>query len=207
MIQILIADEHPVMRTGLRQILAAEFRDAQFGEAGTAAETLQLLRQHRWDVAVLEAALPGSGPELLQTVTRQAGDPPVLLMGHPRDEQQAQHTFAAGAAGYVTEDSSPQELVAAVKSLLAGGRYVTATVAGHWFTRLHRPAPAHGALSERELQVLRLIAAGKALKEIAHDLTLSVKTISTYRARILKKLTLHTNVDIARYALQHKLAE
>lgn len=208
--RILLADDHTVVRHGLKQILAEEFKRAVFGEARNVQETLDLVTQGSWDLVVLDLTMPGrSGLEVLRELRKSRPALPVLVLSiHPED-QFAVRAFKLGAAGYMTKESAAEELVGAVKRVLAGGRYVSAPLAEKLATCLTSDslkAPQE-LLSHREFQVLRLLAAGKLVGEIARELCLSVKTISTYRSRILQKMDLRNNAELMHYAMQHQLVE
>lgn len=210
MTRLLVVDDHEVVRRGTRQVLAEGFPGATFGEAATAAEALARLEEERWDLLVLDINLPGrSGLEVLEDVRRQWPKLPVLVLSAYPEEEFAVRCLRLGAAGYLTKNSAADELVAASRKALEGGKYVTAALAERLATVLGgglRGQP-HEALSGRELQVVRLVASGKTMKEIAAELNLSEKTIATYRARIADKLGVSTNVELTRYALQHKLVD
>ena len=210
MTKILIADDHELVRRGLRQILAEAFPERIVGDAADARQTLQAAEKHTWDVVLLDINMPGrSGLEVLQDLKRLYPKLPVVVLSAFPEKDYALRAFKLGAAGYVSKQSASSELIAAIKKALAGGRYITpslaealaATVAGE------TAALPHELLSNRELQVLRHVALGKPLKEIAAELNLSEKTIGTYRLRIAQKLGLGTNVEIARYAMRHHLVE
>lgn len=210
MTRMLLVDDHVVVRRGLAQILAEAFPSAQFGEAGTAAEALDALGRERWDIAVIDLNLPGrDGLSLLEEIRRLNPETPALVVSAYPEEEFAVRCLQLGAAGYLTKNSAPDELAAATRKALAGGKYVTAVLAeklaavvGGDFARA-----SHEALSNRELQVLRLVAAGRSLKQVAAELSLSEKTVATYRARIAAKLGISTNVELTRYALRHHLVE
>ena len=210
MTRILIADDHELLRRGLRTILAEAFPDLVVGEAADARQALAAAAKQSWDVVLLDINMPGrSGLDALQDLKRLHPQMPVVVLSVFPEKDYAIRAFKLGASGYVSKQSASGELLAAVRKALAGGRYVTpllaealaATVAGE------APAVPHELLSNRELQVLRLVALGKPLKEIAAELSLSEKTIGTYRMRISQKIGLSTNVELARYALQHKLVD
>ncbi len=207
-VRILIADDHAVVRRGLKQVLADEFADAKFGEAGNAQEALALAAQQRWDVVVTDISMPGrSGLDLLKDLKAMQPKLPVLVLSVHAEDQFAVRVIRAGAAGYLKKDAAPAELAQAVRKVLAGGRYVSAALAEQLASGLQRSgdrAP-HELLSDREFEVFRAIASGKAVKEIAAELSLSVKTVSTYRTRVLEKMNLKTNADLMRYAMQHGL--
>lgn len=208
--RILIADDHAVFRRGLRDTLAEAFSRVTFGEAKTAQETIELVRRQDWDVVVLDISMPGkSGLDILNDLRRLRPKLPVLLLTMHPEQQYARRALKAGAAGYLTKDSVPEELKEAIKRIVAGGRYVSATLAEKLAVDLREGAdlPLHELLSDREFQVLRMIASGKTVKEIAEDLSLSVKTVSTYRGRILEKTSMRTNAELIRYALQTQLVD
>ena len=210
MTRVLIADDHEVVRRGLKELLADEFAQLQIGEARTAPETLALAQSREWDIVLLDLNMPGrSGLEVLADLKRLHPQRPVLVLSAFPEQDYAVRALKLGAAGYLTKQSASNELLAAIRKSLAGGKYVTASLAEMLAEHLSGEAVTapHEALSNRELQVLRLIASGKTIKEIACELALSEKTIGTYRARISEKLRLSTNVELTRYALQHKLAE
>jgi two-component system, NarL family, invasion response regulator UvrY len=206
--RILIADDHAVFRRGLRETLREAFAKATFGEAQTAEETLELVRRSSWDLLILDISMPGkSGLDILDEVKSLRPRLPVLFLSMYPEEQYARRGLKAGAAGYLTKESVPEELKAAVRKVAAGGRYVSVSLAERLAYDLRRRAdtPAHELLSDREFQVLRSIGAGKTVKEIADELSLSVKTVSTYRSRILEKTGMRTTADLIRYALQEQL--
>jgi two-component system invasion response regulator UvrY len=209
-LSILIVDDHAIIRRGLRQLLADAFPQATFGEANNAGEALERVAAQRWDVALLDITMPGqSGLDILkQVVTAHPNTAVLVLSMHPED-QYAVRVLKSGAAGYITKNTASEEVVTAVKKVLAGGRYVSAALAETLAAGLNTPAegPRHGALSDREYQVLRMIGMGKSVKEIGFELSLSVKTVSTYRTRIMEKMKLKTNADIIRYAVHEKLVD
>ena len=210
MTKILIVDDHEVVRRGLKQILADEFKPCKVGEASTASEALEMAQREPWDVVLLDITMPGrNGLEALEDFHRQHPKSAVLVLSASPEEDYALRALKLGAAGYLTKQSASDELLAAVRKALAGGKYVTASLAEKLAASLSGGAPSapHETLSNRELQVLRLIATGRSLKEIAAELSLSEKTIGTYRTRIAEKMSLHTNVELTRYALQHHLVE
>ncbi len=210
MTRVLVVDDHAVVRRGLNQILSESIQDAQFGEAGSAAEALELLDRERWDVALIDLNLPGrDGLSLLQELRRAHEDVPALVVSAYPEEEFAVRCLRLGAAGYLTKDSAPDELAAAVKKALAGGKYVTAALAEKLAAVIGGEVAqaSHEALSNRELQVLRFVASGRSLKQIAAELHLSEKTVATYRARIAEKLRISTNVELTRYALHHGLVQ
>lgn len=201
--RFLVADDHAVVRRGLREMLHEEFHDAVFAEAATAQEALDRAWKEAWDLIVLDISMPGrSGLDVLRDLRTASPGAAVLVQSMHAEDQFALRVLKAGAAGYITKDSMPEELLRAVKTVLQGRRYVSASLAEKLaaFMAADAARPAHERLSDREFQVLRMLATGKAVKDIGADLSLSVKTVSTYRARILEKLGLHTNLDLAHYA-------
>lgn len=210
MIRIVIADDHAVVRRGLKEILADE-SDMEIGaEAATAHELLDLVRKHPWDAVVLDISLPGrSGLEVLAELKQEQPTLPVLVHTMHPEDQFAVRALRAGAAGYLTKDSAPTELVKALRKIVAGGKYVSASLAEKLAASMDVKAVEvpHQILSDREFEVFRLIASGTTVSEIAEQLSLSVKTVSTYRGRILEKMKMKNNADLMRYALQHKVVE
>jgi DNA-binding NarL/FixJ family response regulator len=208
--RVLIADDHAVFRRGLKETLAEAFPKVTFGEASTAQETLDHARRQDWDVAILDISMPGkSGLDILDDLKRLRPRLPILLLSMHPEQQFARRALKAGAAGYLTKDGVPEELKEAIKKIVGGGRYVSATLAERLAVELRDESdlPLHELLSDREFQVLRMIASGKTVKEIADELSLSVKTVSTYRARILEKTGMKTNAELIRYALHSQLVD
>jgi DNA-binding NarL/FixJ family response regulator len=204
----LIADDHPVVRTGLRQILGAEADVCIVAEVADGDSLLHTLATTPVDVLLLDVTMPGAPfPMLLRDLKTRYAQLRVLVLSMQPEDQFAARALRDGAAGYLSKDRSPQELIAAVRKIVQGGTYVSSTLAEQLATALDagRAPIAHEALSDREHEVLRLIGAGKAVREIAAALSLSPKTVSTYRTRILEKLALRTSADLIRYALQHQL--
>jgi two-component system invasion response regulator UvrY len=192
----------------LKQILADEFTNAVFGEAGNAHEALTKIWHAAWDLVVLDITMPGrSGLEVLREIKKGFPGLPVLVLSMHPENQFAVRVLKCGAAGYLTKESAPEQLVGAVKKVVAGGRYVSSALAERLASHLAagNQRPPQELLSDREFQVLRLIASGKIVSEIARDLCLSVKTISTYRTRILEKMELKNNAELMHYAIQHQL--
>jgi two-component system, NarL family, invasion response regulator UvrY len=205
-----LADDHAVVRHGLKQILADEFKRAAFGEARNAQEALDLVWKENWDIAILDITMPGrSGLDVLREIKKSKPRLPVLVLSMHPENQFAVRVLKRGASGYMTKESAPVELVGAVKKVMAGGRYVSTSLAEKLATYLSGDSnkPLQELLSDREFQVLRLIASGKIVSEIARELSLSVKTISTYRSRILEKMGLRNNAELMHYAMQHQLVE
>jgi DNA-binding NarL/FixJ family response regulator len=208
--RVLICDDHPIVRKGLREILQEEGPAVTIGEAATAQDALDLARKQSWDAVMLDITMPGrSGLELLKQLREERPNVPVLVLSvHPAD-QYASRVLRAGASGYLTKESAPDELLTAVRHILRGGRYISPSVGETLAADLGRPADElpHQGLSDREFEILRLIASGKRPSEIADELHLSVKTVSTYRARVLEKLHLRTTAQLMRYAIKHGLVD
>lgn len=208
MIRVLIADDHAVVRRGVKEIIADEFAGASVGEARESAEVLRLIREQQWDVVVLDISMPGgSGLDVLKAVKQCRPRLPVLVLSMHPEDQFAIRALRAGAAGYLTKESAAAELAGAIRKVFQGGRYVGASLAEKLAASLEAGAekPPLERLSDREYEVLRRIASGKTVSEIAEELSLSVKTISTYRARILEKMHFKTNAELTRYAVEHGL--
>lgn len=208
MIKVLVADDHAIVRRGLRQILAETSDIMVAGEASTASEVLELLGGERWDLVVLDINLKGrSGLELIVELKREYPELPVLILTVYSEDQYAVRAVRAGAAGFLTKESAPDKLIEAVRKVASGGRYVSPELAEKLaliVASKHAGAP-HESLSDREFQVLKLIASGKTVSEIASLLSLSVKTISTHRTRILGKMNMSTNAELTHYAVKNGL--
>ncbi|MBL9202283.1 MAG: response regulator transcription factor [Opitutaceae bacterium] len=208
MTRILLADDHAMLRAGLKGILAEEIAGAIFGEAGNAADTLALVRREPWDVLVLDVNMPGrNGFEVLAEVAGDHPDLSVLVLSSTEESQIGLRAIKAGAAGFLNKQAAPERLVEAVKTLLGGGRFITPALAARLAAEFQRTGSrlAHELLSERELQVLQLTLRGRSVKEIAVELSLSAKTISTFRGRLFAKLGVRNDVELARYAQEHGL--
>lgn len=210
MIRVLIVDDHDIVRHGLRDLLVSRLDTIDVGEARHAAEAIQCLTQQAYDLVLLDINLPGrNGLEVLTEARRLSPKTPVLVLTSYPEEQFALHALKLGASGYITKNEATEQLITAVQRVLAGGKYITASLAESLAHHVGAPdlqAP-HEALSHRELQVLCAIATGKSIKDIATQLSLSEKTIATYRTRITEKTGLRTNVDIARFALKQGLVD
>src|SRR6476661_3163634 len=199
MIRVLIADDHALVRRGIREVLEESSDIRVPGEASNAHEVLELLKQGPWDVVVLDINLPGrSGLDLLEDLHRERPELPVLMLTVYSEEQYALRALKSGAAGYLTKETVPERLVEAVRKVVQGGRYITPTLAERLasMVRTGFEGAPHELLSEREFRVFRLLSAGKSVSEIAEAMTLSVKTVSTYRARALEKLGLKSNAEL-----------
>jgi len=208
MIRIVIADDHAVVRQGLKQIVSEGPGMTVVGEAGSSQELIALVQKQRCDVVVLDITMPGrSGIEALKELRQERPRLPILVLSMHPEEQYAIRALKTGAAGYLTKETAPEELVRAIQKVVAGGRYISSSLAEKLATSLttDMEKPPHELLSEREYQVLCLIASGKAVSEIAEELSLSVKTISTYRARILEKMGMKNNAELMHYAMQNRL--
>jgi len=208
--KILLVDDHAVVRQGLRLILADHFKKAVFGEARNAQEALSRISGEPWDVVILDLTMPGrSGLEVLREIKQIRRHLPVLVLSMHPEGQFAVRMLKAGAAGYLTKESAGEELVGAIQKVVQGGRYVSTALAERMAMYLGTDAhhAPHERLSDREFEILRRIALGKTVSQIGKELALSVKTISTYRARVLKKMHLKHNAELTRYALQMGLAD
>lgn len=210
MIRVLIADDHAVVRRGVRLVLESTARIVVVAEAATGPEALEQARAGGVDVAVLDLSMPGPGGlEVLKQLQDEHPRLPVLILTMHPEDQYAVRAIRAGASGYLTKQSIPEELIKAVETVVAGRRYITPAVAEALATEVRHDngKPAHEQLSDREYQVLLRIAAGRTVGEIAAELHLSPKTVSTYRTRILEKMALKTSAELTHYAFQHKLVE
>lgn len=208
MLSILVADDHTIVRMGLRAIIDATPDLRVAAEAGTGDEVVDLVRARTFDAAVLDLSMPGrTGLDLIHLLRTERPDLPMLVLSMHAEDQYALRVLRAGASGYLTKESAPDRLVEALRRVVAGGRYVSATVAEQLLNEVTggTSGPPHSKLSEREFQVLCRLASGETVSEIADALALSVKTVSTYRSRVLEKLHLRTNADLAHYALRHQL--
>ncbi len=208
--RVLIADDHPVVRHGLKQILASESNLSVVGEAKNGNEALEMARKLDWDVAVVDYSMPGkSGLELLKEIKREHPNRPVLILSMYPEEVHATRVLKAGAAGYLNKASACEELAHAIRKVAGGGKYVSPSLAEKMAFELGPDAqkPLHEELSDREYRVMWLLASGKPVKQIAKEMFLSASTISTYRSRILKKLQLTSNAELVRYAIKHQLME
>ena len=210
MMRVLLVDDHEIVRRGLKEVLNDEFSMLQTGEANNSRTALELIMTQDWDVVLLDINIPGrNGLEVLSEIKRIRPRTPVLIVSAYAEEEFAMRSFKLGASGYLNKSSASDEVVTAVRKAMAGGKYVTALLAEKLAAALGgdiQLAP-HESLSSRELQVLRMVASNRTIKEIAAELALSEKTIGTYRMRIAKKLGLNSNVELTRYALKHRLVD
>lgn len=208
MSRILVADDHAIVRKGLTQIISSTLDLKVTGEAASGHEVLDLTREHPFDVVVLDLNMPDqSGLDTLKQLKAEKPDLPVLVLSMYSEQQYAVRVLRAGASGYLTKESAPEQLVEAIRKVAAGGKYVSAAVADALLGLLDADPdqPLHATLSDREFQVMRLLASGKSVSDIADMLSLSVKTVSTYRARVLEKMSLGSNAELAQYALRNEL--
>ena len=210
MTRILLVDDHAVVRRGVRDILTESLGKVTFGEAAKPSEAIEQLQTSDWDVVVLDISLPGRGGlDALREIKRLRPTVPVLVLSMHAEDHYALRALRAGAAGYVNKDSAAEDLAGAVRKVLAGGTHVSPTLAETLAKslRIDSSRPAHERLSDRELEVLRALAAGKTVKEIGVDLALSEKTVSTYRTRLLEKMQMRTNAEVIQYALREGLVD
>lgn len=210
MIKVLIADDHAVVRQGLKRILQDTHGMVVAGEAVNGQEVLKKVRAEPWDVVILDISMPGhSGLDILKELEHERPKLPVLVLSMHSEDQFAMRVLRAGASGYLTKDSAPDELVKAVRKVARGGKYVSPLLAEKLAYEIGPDSNKlpHETLSDREFQVLRMIATGKAVGEIATELSLSPKTISTYRARLLQKMNLTSNAELIHYAIQNHLID
>ena len=209
-LKVLIADDHPVVRQGLKMMLNADPEVDVVGEARDGDEAFDLAHKVDWDVAVFDYSMPGrGGVELLTDVKHDYPDRPVLILSIYPEDPHGLRALKAGAAGYISKETAGEELTKAVKKAASGGRYVSPALAEKLAARLmpEQERPPHERLSDREYRVMWLLASGRTLQQIAEEMRLSPSTVSTYRGRILKKLALNTNVDLVHYAMKHRLIE
>jgi DNA-binding NarL/FixJ family response regulator len=208
MIRILVADDHTVVREGIKQILAGQDDMIVEDEAASGQEVLQKVTQKNYDLILLDISMPGrSGLEILDDLKTLHPKIPVLILSMHPEEQYAVRTLRAGAAGYLTKASAPQELISAIQKVSRGGKYVTVSLAEKLAFELDAGAekPRHEKLSNREYQVMLMLASGRSVREVAEELCLSAKTISTYRTRILEKMDMKKNAELTLYAVKNNL--
>jgi two-component system, NarL family, invasion response regulator UvrY len=209
MIRILIADDHAILRRGLKEILVRELKEAECGEAQSADQVLDLVRKQDWDLLILDVSMPGrSGLDVLADLKQLRPKLPILVLSMHPVSQYGKRVLKAGASGYMNKECAPEELIKAVRKVLAGGLYVSPVLAERLAADLRQtPGEPHEALSNRELEVLRMLALGKTASQIAEELRLSVATVATHRAHILEKMNMTTTAQLIRYALQHHLVD
>lgn len=206
--RILLADDHPAIRKGAKLILSNEFAEVEFGEASNGVEVFRKIKEKDWDLLVLDMDMPGrSGLEVLKQLKDEKCPVPVLMFSLHPESQVAIRAIKAGAAGYLSKDSADSELADAVRQILSGRKYITASLAEQLALQIENPLgkEPHEFLSDREYQTLLLFAKGKTVSEIAEQLSLGIPTISTYRARILQKMNLKNTAELVEYALRNKL--
>jgi two-component system invasion response regulator UvrY len=210
MIKVLVVDDHPIVRQGLKQVISEESDMAVLGEAQNSQEVFELIHEQDWDVVVLDITMPGRGGlDVLRDIKHERPKLPVLMLSvHPED-QYAVRTLKAGASGYLTKESAPEELVGAIRKILRGGKYVSSTLAEKLAFQLESETEKllHESLSNRENEVMLMIASGKTISAIAGEMSLSVKTVSTYRARILEKMQMKGNADLTYYVIKNRLLD
>ena len=210
MIKILIADDHAIVREGLKQIVADTSDMIVTAEASDGHEVLALMSQDNYDVVVLDMAMPGlTGLDILKQIKRETPKLPVLILSVHPEEQYAVRALKAGASGYLTKESAPDELITAIRKVSMGGKYITSSLAEKLAFELEvdTEKPPHKTLSDREFQVMCMIAKGKTIKDIAEELYLSPKTVSTYRSRILEKMKMKSNEELTHYARNNHLVD
>ena len=210
MIRVLVADDHTIVREGLKQILAKHSDLKVAGEAANGNDVLKLVREQEWDVLVTDMSMPGrNGIELIKLVKEARPKLPVLVLSMYGEEQYAVRAIRAGASGYLNKESATEQLVAAIRKIAAGGVHVSTAAAEALFNNVRggQSAQPHEQLSDREFQVLRLIAGGNSVSDIATALNLSPKTVSTHKTRILEKMQMSNQAELIRYALEHRLLE
>lgn len=210
MIKILIADDHAVVRRGLRQIINDEPDFEVVAEAQNGQEVMDKIEKSNCDVVVLDITMPDkNGLVVLQEVKAARPRLPILILSMHPEDQFALRALKLGASGYLTKESAPEELVGALRKVTSGGKYISSSLAEQLVSEISSdsPRPSPERLSEREFQVLRMIAQGKTISQIAEDMGLSVKTVSTYRTRLLLKMKMKTNAELVRYAVQHGLVD
>jgi DNA-binding NarL/FixJ family response regulator len=210
MIKILIVDDHALVRHGLRKILSEEPDMVVLGEAESAEQLMEIVGEKKWDIVILDISMPGqSGLDILHRLRHEQPHLPILFVSMLPEEQFAVRALRAGAAGYVAKGAAPAELLKAIRKICAGGKYISAPVADKLADTLdtHLQLLPHEKLSEREFQVFYKIASGKPLTKIAEELSLSVKTITTYRTRVLEKMSMQSNAELIRYGIENKLTD
>lgn len=210
MIKIFIADDHAIVRKGLKQIISETPDMIVSEEADNGLEALDKISENNYDVILLDISMPGkNGLEILRLVKRKKPKLPVLMLSVHPEEQYAIRSLRAGASGYLTKESAPDELIAAIRKISKGGKFVNASLAEKLISELeiYVEKPSHEMLSDREYQVMCMSAMGKTLKEIAQELSLSIQTVSTYRTRILEKMKMNSIAEVIRYAVKHELVE
>ena len=210
MIRVLIADDHAILRRGLEEILVREIEGVVCGEAENAQQVFAQVQNHSWDLVILDLSMPGrSGLDVLRDLKRTRPKVPVLMLSMHPEDQYGKRVLKAGASGYMNKESAPEELIKAIRKVLAGGRYVSAALAEKLALDLFAESeqPLHERLSDRELEVLRMMGSGRTISQIGEELHLSVTTVSTYRARILEKMNMTTTAELMHYAFRSQLVD
>ena len=210
MIRIVVADDHTIVREGLKQVLSAASELAVVGEAQNGHEVLQRVRELEFEVLLLDMSMPGkSGIELIKQVREEKPKLRILVLSMHQERQYAVRAIKAGAAGYLTKESASAQLVSAIRKVAGGGAYITGEVAEQLALGAmpQTDGPPHRALSDREFQVFRLLVSGKSVSDIAEELSLSVKTVSTHKARLMRKMNLRNQTELIRYAMRHRLID
>ena len=210
MIKVLLADDHAIVRGGLKEILLRHMESVECGEAENAEQVLTQVREHRWDLLILDITMPGrSGLDILADLKQLRPELPVLVLSMLPEDQFGKRVLKAGAFGYLKKESAPEELIQAIRKVLSGGRYVSPALAEKIVLDLNDGAnlPLHEGLSAREFEILVMLGSGKTVSQIAEELHLSVTTISTYRARILEKMNMSTTAELMRYAFRNHLVD
>jgi DNA-binding NarL/FixJ family response regulator len=209
-LRILVVDDHPIVRQGLKQTLADAADVGEIGEAANGQQALDLVRQRDWDAVVLDIGLPGRGGiEILKDIKRERPRLPVLILSMHPEDQYAIRALRAGAGGYLTKEAATERLVEAIRKITTGGRFISADLAERLAMELtlNDAGPPHASLSDREFEVLCLIGSGLSVGDIADRMSLSVKTVSTYRARILEKMRMKNNAELMQYVLTNRLTD
>jgi len=209
-IKVLIADDHAILRRGLKEILARELEGAVCDEAKDAQQVLAKVQSDHWDLVILDLSMPGrSGLDVLRDIKGMRPKLPILVLSMHPEDQYGKRILKAGASGYMNKESAPEELIKAIRKVLAGGRYVSPALAERlaWDLNEDVTRPLHECLSDREFEVLRMIASGRTVTQVAEELHLSAATVSTYRARILEKMNMTSTAQIMHYALSNHLVE
>ena len=208
MIRIVIADDHHIVRKGIRQIILEEYHDAQIEEVIDAASLVKKIMEEPWDLVISDISMPGrNGLEVLPQIKQLQPGLPVLIMSIYPEEHYAIRVLKAGASGYLSKDMAPEELIIAIKKVLSGKKYISELISEK-LSEYHfseQPQARHSLLSDREFHVMQLLSTGKSITEIAETLSLSITTISTYRSRILQKMDMKSNAELTIYSLEHKL--
>jgi two-component system invasion response regulator UvrY len=210
MLKVLLADDHAIVRGGLKEILVRHMESVECGEAENAEQVLAQIRGHAWDLLILDITMPGrSGLDILADIKLVRPELPVLVLSMMPEDQFGKRVLEAGAGGYLKKESAPEQLIEAIRKVLAGGRYVSPALAEKLVLDLNADPnrPMHEGLSAREFEILVMLGSGKTVGQIAEEIHLSVTTVSTYRARILEKMKMSTNAELMRYAFRNRLVD